>query len=138
MKIRLLVLALVHSYRQAVKSVSIFAPKARKCALRRNPNVARNFGSIFSTVLSNFARLLSRHSLVNDDSSLPVYDAVYTGSETPTFSSASCFLLDDHEDGSIMDLQNRYLRNSLHGVTETRYHPSLKCSGPPRARSGPR
>jgi hypothetical protein len=131
------VLVLVHSYRRTVKSVLIFAPRARKCALRRNPNIARNFGSIFNAALSNFARILSLHSLANDDSSLPVYDAVYTGSEAPTFSSASYFLLDDHEDGSSKDLRNGYLYNSLHGVIETRNHLILMWSGPSRAGSGP-
>jgi len=127
----------LHSYRRTVKSVLIFAPRACKCALRRNPNVARNFGSIFNTSLSNFARLLSFHNIANDDSSLPVYDAVYTGGEAPTFSSASYFLLDDHEDGSSKDLRNGYLYNILHGVIETRYHLILTWSGPPRAGSGP-
>lgn len=137
MKTRSVVLTLVHSYRRTVKSVLIFAPRARKCTLRRNPKVARNFGSIFNTALSNFAWLLSLHSLANDDSILSVYDAVYTASEAPTFSSASYFLLDDHEDGSSNDLRNGYLYNNLHGVIETRNHLILTWSGPPRAGSGP-
>ena len=53
------------------------------------------------------------------------------------FSSASCFPLDDHEDGSSKDLRNGYLHNSLQGVTETCNNLILTCSGPPRAVSGP-